>query len=106
MYKITVVALSGCELCATLAESLKSINIEFGVALASEHEALCDMLEVLLKTTKYPIVTIDTPDRVYFACMPNDYDRLGWKVLDDTSTSIGVNSLPEILDVIKEFKNK
>ena len=64
------------------------------------------MLESLLKTTKYPIVTYEIPQRSYFICMPNDHDRLGWKVLDDTSTSVGVTTIEEMVTTIEQLKNQ
>lgn len=106
MYKITVVALASCEQCASLTSKLKEGNIEFNIADANAHESLCDMLEVLLDTKKYPIVTFEIPQRAYFICMPNNADRMGWKVLDETSTSIGVLSIDEIYNTIIELKLK
>lgn len=104
--KITVVALPGCELCETLIKKLQEDKVEFNIALADEYESLCDMLEVLLLTKKYPIVTYEIPERAYFICMPADANRLGWKVLDDTSTSIGVSSVEAIYDTITQLNSK
>jgi len=106
MYKITVVALPGCELCATLIDKLQESNLEFNIANADEHESLCDMLEVLLKTRTYPIVTYEIPQRAYFICMPTEADRLGWKLLDDTSTSIGVASVDGIYETITQLNSQ
>lgn len=106
MYKITVVALASCELCASLASKLKEAKIEFNTVDADTHESLCDMLEVLLGTKKYPIVTFEIPQRAYFICMPDSADRMGWKLLDDTSTSIGVLSIDEIYNTIVDLKSK
>jgi hypothetical protein len=106
MYKITVVALPGCELCETLIKKLQEDEMEFNIALADEHVSLCDMLEVLLHTKTYPIVTYEIPERAFFICMPHDASRLGWKVLDDTSTSIGVTSVETIYDTITQLNSK
>jgi glutaredoxin len=106
MYKITIVALPSCKLCADLIDGLKENQVTFSIADATSHESLCDMLEVLLKTNKYPIATFEIPQRSYFICMPDDYERMGWKVLDETSTSIGVGTGMEMLTTILELKNK
>lgn len=106
MFKIKIVALPGCSLCADLMDRLKDRNIPFDIAHANEHESLCDMLEVLLQTTTYPIVVFETPQRVYFISMPNAADRLKWTALDDTSTAIGVADVNGIYDTIDEFLKK
>ena len=106
MFKINVVALPGCELCSSLIDRLQESGLPFNIANAEEHESLCDMLEALLFTTMYPIVTFEIPQRVYFICMPNEVKRLGWCVLDDTSTSVGVKSVDEIYSTIMELRNK
>ena len=106
MYKITIVALASCKVCATLADKLTKVNIPYTIADADAHDSLCDMLEVLLGTNKYPIVTFEIPQRAYFISMPDSADRLGWKVLDDTSTSIGVVSGDEIYNTIIDLKSK
>lgn len=105
-YRIRVVALPGCEMCSSLIDKLKSNSEVFTIVNAEEHDSLCDMLEVLLKTKMYPIVTYEIPQRAYFICMPSESDRLGWKVLDDSSTSIGVTNVDNIYDTIKELKQK
>jgi hypothetical protein len=106
MYKITVVALASCGVCADLTERLTKATIPFKLADADAHESLCDMLEGLLQTNKYPIVTFEIPQRAYFICMPDKADRIGWKVLDETSTSIGVISVDEMYNTIIELKTK
>lgn len=106
MFKITVVALPGCGLCESLIDRLHASGLPFNIANADDHEALCDMLEVLLKTTTYPIVTFEIPQRAYFICMPNDAARLGWCQLDDTSTSVGVQSVDEIYNTITDLRSK
>lgn len=106
MYKMTIVALPGCELCGNLIGELSARNLPFNIANANEHESLCDMLEALLATTTYPIGIFEIPQRVYFICMPNDVDRLGWKALDDTSTSVGVRTVEEILQTMLDLRNK
>lgn len=106
MYKITIVALASCEVCAKLTDKLSKAGISHVIADADAHESLCDMLEVLLDTNKYPIVTFEIPQRAYFICMPNSTDRMGWKVLDDTSTSIGVASVDGIYNTIIDLKSK
>lgn len=106
MYKITVVALASCGVCANLTEKLSKADIPFVIADADAHDTLCDMLEVLLGTNKYPIVTFEIPQRAYFICMPSSADRMGWKVLDETSTSVGVVSIDEMYNTIIELKSK
>lgn len=106
MYKLTVVALASCELCASLVSKLKEAKIEFSLVDANAHESLCDMLEVLLSTKRYPIVTFEIPQRAYFICMPDSADCMGWRLLDDTSTSIGVISVDEVYNTIIELKSK
>ena len=106
MFKINVVALPTCNLCKSLIDRLTACGLPFSIANANDNENLCDMLEALLKVTIYPIVTFETPQRVYFICMPNDVDRLGWHQLDDTSTSIGVQSTDEVFDMITDLRSK
>lgn len=106
MFKINVVALPTCGLCKDLVTRLSDCGLPFSIANADDHESLCDMLEVLLKTTSYPIVTFEIPQRVYFISVPDDAQRLGWHRLDDTSTSIGVESSEKIFDVITELRSK
>ena len=106
MYRITVVALPGCNLCDGLVSNLEEANIPYKLVDAKSHNSLCDMLEVMLKTTKYPIAIFEIPERAYFICMPDDMERMGYKLLDDSSTSVGVTSPSEILNTIVELKNK
>jgi len=106
MYTLRVIGLPGCEQCSVLLEKLEKENIEYGLVDATANDSLCDMLEVLLKTTKYPIATFEVPDKVYFICMPTDYDRLGWITLDDTSIAAGVRSLDEVFDTIIKLINQ
>lgn len=106
MFKINVVALKSCELCKKLVDALTERGLPFSIADAEEHSSLCDMLEVLLKASTYPIVTFEIPQRVYFICVPNDAQRLGWHQLDETSTSVGVRSAGEILDIITDLRSK
>ena len=106
MYKLTVVGLDGCSLCDGLCSKLVSGEIPFHLVNARDHNKLCDMLEALLRSTKYPMVTFELPTRVYFICIPEDADRLGWKVLDDTSTSVGVLSVDEIFNIITQLISK
>ena len=106
MYKITVVALASCGICADLVERLNKANIAFNIADADAHESLCDMLEVLLGTKKYPIVTFEIPQRAYFISMPDSVDYMGWRLLDETSTSVGVSTVDEIYNTIVDLKSK
>ena len=106
MYKLTVVAIHGCKMCGLLIAGLGEAGIDFQIVDVTENESLGDMLEVLLKTTRYPIATFEIPSQAYFICTPDDPERLGWKTLDDTSTSVGVVSPHGILDTIKQLIKK
>lgn len=103
---MTVLTLEGCKLCGNLLELLSTTTIKFKQLDANSHDSLCDMLEVLLNNTTYPIVTFETSTLAHFLYIASDSSKLGERPLDDTSVAIGVKDVNELFEVICKLQNK
>ena len=99
-YKIVLATLSGCKLCQGLKDLLSQNNIKFTEVSCGEDPGLCDQLENLTKSSKYPMAIIKDQtknlDYVYFQSF--DYIELGKEnIIDSKVRTVGFYSPDQIL---------
>jgi glutaredoxin len=84
-YKIVLATLKGCKSCESLKNILFQNNIKFIDVPCENDPGMCDELEKLTKSSKYPIAIIKdltkNLDYVYFTGI--NYNELGKEVIID-----------------------
>lgn len=105
-YKIILATLKGCKSCQALKEKLSFNNINFTEVPCDIDPAMCDELEKLTGSSKYPIVIIKdyakNLDYVYFTSF--DYNILGKEIkIDPKITKIGFFSPEQLIQKINSI---
>lgn len=105
-YKIVVASLSGCGTCKELKDTLIQNNIQFVDVPCDKDPQLCDQIESITKSAKYPMVVIkdltQNLDYIYFKNF--NYNELGKEnIIDSKIRTVGFFSNQEILNKIKSL---
>ena len=101
--KILIATLSGCKTCKDTKRALAEYGIEFKEILCEEDTTVCDQLEDLTKSSRYPMAIVKNStinnDIIYF--ITNDYNQIGVEnKIDDKVSTIGVFSSHGIINSI------
>lgn len=94
---IKVITLEGCEVCKSLIKSLQYRGVDCSIVSAEASGDLCDNIEDLLSTNKYPIAVLN--ENHYFFLTYNS-DRLGTRGLKNGSKATGCASIDSMLEHI------
>ena len=99
-YKVIIATLSGCSSCQALKENLQRHNIKFTEVPCDIDSAMCDQLEKITGSSKYPIAIIkdytQNLDYIYFTSF--DYNKLGKEnQIDSKVKTVGFFSPDQIL---------
>lgn len=105
-YKVVLATLSGCTSCQGLKDLLSQNNINFTDVPCDKDPGLCDQLEAMTKSNKYPIAIIkdltQNLDYVYFQSF--DYNEIGKETnIDHKVKTIGYFSAQDIITKIKSI---
>ena len=105
-YKVVLATLDGCSACAALKELLRENNVKFTDVVCDTDPKLCDELEKLTGSSKYPMAIIKdiTQNLNYVYYTSFDYNELGKeRTVDEKVKTIGYFSPEEILKKIKSI---
>ena len=99
-YKVVLATLQGCSSCQALKDILTENNIKFVDVPCDEDPNLCDELEKITGSSKYPMAIIkdytQNLDYIYFTSF--DYNKLGIEnQIDSKVKTVGFFSPDQIL---------
>jgi len=104
-YKIVIATLKGCSSCEALKSILFQNNVKYVEVPCDEDPGMCDQLEKLTKSSKYPMAIIKdltkNLDYVYFTGI--DYNELGKENIIDSKVRTVAFFSPEM--IIKKINN-
>ena len=100
---IVALTISGCELCASFKELLRSNNIPHHELDANVHSVMSDKVEVILGVYHYPILilTDDTADITY-CYRTTENALLGHRILPTGDHAYGFFTLGELFNHINK----
>lgn len=98
--KVTVLRLSGCSFCSELMEELDNCNVNYASFDADEVSDFADKIEIIVGTTAYPIVIVDSEEEgPHFLFRAKTYDEVGTTPLIDAKKT-GTYSIGEMVEMI------
>ena len=102
-YKVVIATLKGCSSCEKLKSILSESSIKFVEVPCDEDPGMCDQLENLTKSSKYPMAIIKdltkNLDYIYFTGI--DYNELGKEnIIDNKVRTVAFFSPEQVLKKI------
>jgi hypothetical protein len=94
---IKIITLSGCNLCRKLITELGYRGVTYSILSAEVNDELCDQVEVLLGTNKYPIVIVNNN---HYYHLVEDSQKLGVRTLEDGSIATGCAYVDTLVDFL------
>jgi len=105
-YKVVLATLPGCKSCQALKDALANEGIKFLDVSCDKDPKLCDQLENITQSSKYPIAVLkdftQNLDYIYYTSF--DYNELGKeRQIDGKVRAIGFFSPEEIIKKINSL---
>lgn len=94
---IQIITLAGCEVCKSLVKSLHFKGVYFSILSAEVNNELCDRVEDLLKTNKYPIAIVNNNHYYYIT---HNSDKLGVRQLANGAKTTGCASVESMIEYL------
>jgi glutaredoxin len=97
---VQVYFLEGCDKCKKLKATLDTLKIEYEAITCEDYPNMCDNIEDITGTDSYPMVKMEG-HILYIATNYKDVGKI--KVISDKVSTLGMYSIDNIIDTIKNY---
>ena len=97
---LQIYILDGCDKCKKLKTTLDSLKIEYEAIPCEQYPNMCDNLEDITGTDSYPMINLE--GKIFY--IAENYKDIGKiKVVSDKISTMGMYSIDNIIDTIKNY---
>ena len=97
---LQIYILEGCDKCKKLKTTLDSLKIEYEAIPCEEYPNMCDNIEDVTGVDSYPMVNLK--GRLFY--IAENYKDIGKiKVISESISTMGMYSIDNIIDTIKNY---